>query len=980
MEQLLQTLSKELDGEVLYDKLIKALYSVDASAYRELPLAVAFPKNVKDVVKLVNFAFKNKVSIIPRAAGTSLAGQVVGNGIVVDISKYLNKFIELNVEEKWVKVQPGVIQDELNHHLKESGLFFGPNTSTANRCMIGGMVGNNSCGSSSIVYGSTRDHVLEIEAVLADGSTAVFKPLNKDEYQAKLSSDSYESKFYKQINEILSDPKNKRSIANSFPKKTVTRRNTGYALDALAELQPFNEEGEAFNICKLLAGSEGTLAFTTAVKLNLVPLPDRFEMIIAVHFESVNKALKAVVDAMKFQPTGCELMDKKILDCTKPHIQYSQDRFFIEGDPEAILILEFRGKTNEALKNKINEVITSLQNQGHGYAYPIVEMPMTKRVWNLRKAGLGLLSNIAGDEKAVTCIEDTAVAIEDLPDYIEEFTAMMNGYGQETVYYAHAGAGELHLRPKLNLKTEKGVALFETITTETAKLVKKYRGSLSGEHGDGRLRAPFLEMQVGENNYNLFKEIKTLWDPTNIFNPGKIVNPKPMTEQLRYEGIQKAVSIDTIFSFKKEGGFLNAAENCTGSGDCRKLNFSGGTMCPSFRITFDEKDSTRGRANALREFLSRPNEVTSPFQQKELEEVMDLCLSCKGCLSECPSNVDMATLKAEYQYQKYKETKIPARAKFFGLSHKAYQKAQYFPRIANLLLNKTPYGKYLQSKYGLATQRSFPEVQKVSLKKWFKRNKKRLPINGYSKGTVYLFCDEFSNHLDVEIGKKAIKLLLHLGYDVQIPKHVASGRAAISKGLIDEAKKLANQNIELLKDVINEDTPMIGLEPSTILTFRDEYLRLANENKQSSAKAIASNTFLIEEFLYTEFQAGKIKPTAFSDEEQMIVLHGHCHQKALSKIDHAIAVLSIPENYHVELIPSGCCGMAGSFGYEKEHYEVSMKIGGDVLFPAIQKASATTIIATSGTSCRQQIEDGTHRKAKHPVEILFEALKNKKSN
>ncbi len=974
MEELLQTLSKELAGELLYDDLIKALYSVDASAYRELPLAVAFPKNNEDVVKLINFAFKNKVSIIPRAAGTSLAGQVVGNGIVVDVSKYLNKLIELNVSERWVKVQPGVIQDELNHHLKDSGLFFGPNTSTANRCMIGGMVGNNSCGSSSIVYGSTRDHVLEIEAILADGSTTIFKSLNSVEYKEKLSNNTYESKFYKQIDELFNNPKNKRSIANSLPKKSVTRRNTGYALDALSDLQPFNENGDAFNMCKLLTGSEGTLAFTTAVKLNLVPLPDPIEMIVAVHFESVRKSLEAVVDAMKFKPTGCELMDKKILDCTKPHIQFRKDRFFIEGDPGAILILEFRAKVETDLKNKINEVITSFQEKGHGFAYPIIEMPLTKRVWNLRKAGLGLLSNIPGDEKAVTCIEDTAVAIEDLPNYIEEFEEMMSRYGQETVYYAHAGAGELHLRPKLNLKTKKGIELFETITTETAKLVKKYRGSLSGEHGDGRLRAQFLEMQVGENNYHLFKEIKTLWDPTNIFNPGKIVNPKPMTEQLRYEGIQKAVDVDTIFSFQKEGGFLNAIENCTGSGDCRKLNFSGGTMCPSYRITFDEKDSTRGRANALREFLSRPKEIAKPFQQKELEEVMDLCLSCKGCLSECPSNVDMATLKAEYQYQKYKETKIPARAKFFGLSHKAYQKAQYFPRIANLLLHNTPYGKFLQSKYGLATQRSFPKIQKTSLKRWFKRNKKRLPINGYSKGTVYLFCDEFSNHLDVEIGKKAIKLLLHLGYDVQIPKHVASGRAAISKGLIDETKRLANRNIELLSEVVTTKTPLIGLEPSTILTFRDEYLRLAEGNNLQNATEIATNTFLIEEFIYNEIQKEKIKSSSFTNEKQVILLHGHCHQKALTHIEHAIAVLSLPENYHVELIPSGCCGMAGSFGYEKEHYEMSMKIGAEILFPAVKQSNETTIIATSGTSCRQQIEDGTYRKAQHPVSILYDAL------
>lgn len=966
-------LRQQIEGDLHTSSLWRTLYATDGSVYRQLPEAVVLPKSVEDIKAVIHFATKRGISLIPRAAGTSLAGQVVGEGIVVDISRYFNKILELNREEGWVRVQPGVIRDELNQYLKPFGLFFGPNTSTANRCMIGGMVGNNSCGSTSIVYGSTRDHVLELKTVLSDGSEASFSALTPEAFSKKCAQKGLEGAIYRQLQQVLSDPVRQQSIRKHFPKEDIQRRNTGYAIDLLLNSNVFTAGGPDFNACTLLCGSEGTLAFSTEIKLHLNPLPAPEEVVLCAHFRSIKESLEAVQVAMTHQPTACELMDKIILDLTKTNIEQQKNRFFVEGDPAGILMIEFRGQTPEAAEAQADALINAFRAAGFGYAYPKVFAPATKRIWDLRKAGLGILGNLPGDPKAVACIEDTTVAIADLPEYITEFSEMMARFGQEAVYYAHAGDGEIHLRPILDLKRKKDRQLFYDITYATAQLVKKYRGSLSGEHGDGRVRAPFIPDMIGADNYELLREIKRDWDPQGIFNPGKIVDAPPMNSTLRYEEDQETPVHDTVFDFSEVGGLLRMAEKCNGSGDCRKLPFTGGVMCPSYQATREEKDTTRGRANVLREFLTR-NTKENPFDHPEIATAMDLCISCKGCTSECPSNADMSTLKAEFQYQYYKSHRPSFRSRFFGRINYFNRLGASFPALSNFLLSNPLTGGIIKAVLGVAPERALPELAKQSFWNWWQNEGQLLPVNAPNGKEVYIFCDEFINYNEAEIGEKAVRLLLYLGYRVRMIPHRESGRAAISKGMLDDAYDAAEINVKIFGDLINEKTPLLGIEPSAILTFRDEYPRLLRGKEQEKAQNLGKHCLLIDEFLAREVTAGNIKPEQFGEQSKQILLHGHCHQKALSDVGQSALLLSLPLNYTVELIPSGCCGMAGSFGYEKEHYEVSMKIGELVLFPALRAASRDTVIAAPGTSCRHQIMDGTARRAFHPVQILWEAI------
>lgn len=975
MQNELLELQKALQGEIFYDDLMRKVYATDASVYRELPLAVAYPIDKKDIQHLITFANQHKTSLIPRTAGTSLAGQCVGDGIVVDMSKYFNQIIEVNVEEKWAKVQPGVIRDELNYFLKEKGLFFGPNTSTANRAMIGGMVANNSCGSYSIIYGTTRDHLLELTCLLSNGSEVVFANLNKQSVERKKTGVRLENKLYQHIDALLSDNTNASSIKNEYPKATVTRRNTGYALDSLLTAYE-NCNGKAtFNLADLVAGSEGTLCIITEIKLSLSPLPPKHQHLVCAHFHSVNESLRAVPKLMKHQPRAVELMDKIVLDCTKANIKYKPYRFFIKDDPQAILIIECGDDNEQTSYQKANTLINELKEAGLGYAYPIIEgQQKIQQVWGLRSAGLGLLANVPGDAKAVAIIEDTAVDVNDLPAYIEELTSMMEKYQQRLVYYAHAGAGELHLRPILNLKIEEDRQMFQQIGEATAHLVKQYNGSMSGEHGDGRVRANFIPKIIGQHNYELCRQIKYVWDPDNIFNPGKIVDPKPMLDNLRYTSGQQTPSIKTAFDFSATEGILRATEKCNGSGDCRKLAFSGGTMCPSYMATRNEKDSTRARANLLREVLTNSTRENR-FDSEELKDILDLCLSCKGCTSECPSNVDMPTLKSEFLYQYYKSNGIPLSARLTANLNFFNQIFSVAPVLNNLVMKNKLTAGLMKKILGLHPKRDMPLLPSTTVVKWFKKNRNQLKINKPSKGKVLFLADEFTNFNDAEIGIQAIQLLVRLGYEVEVPGNYDSGRAHISMGLLDSAKKLVVKNVTALSKMVSDHLPMIGVEPPSVLPFREEYPKLAPPDLKEKAIELGQNILLIDEFLSDEINKGNITPEDFSQAEAHILLQGHCHHKALVDIELTQQFLSLPKNYSVELIPSGCCGMAGFFGYEKNHYDLSMEIGELVVFPTIRKADANTYVAATGASCRTQIEDGTDRKAVHPVELLFKALK-----
>ena len=969
MKQHLQALGKSLQGELFFDKTMRTLYATDASSYRELPLAVALPKTKQDLVRLIHFALEHNTSLIPRTAGTSLAGQVVGSGIIVDVSKYFTKIIELNQAEGWVRVEPGVIRDELNLFLKPHHLFFGPETSTANRAMIGGMVGNNSCGSNSIVYKSTREHLLEVTVLLSDGTETVFKSISTDDFHAKCALGNLEGNIYKSVRSILSNYDNQVEIRKEFPKKSVERRNTGYAIDLLVEMDPFTAGGENFNFCSLIAGSEGTLAFITEIKLNVVPAPPKETGLLCVHFNSIDESLHANLIGLKYKPSASELIDHYILECTKENKEQSKNRFFVQGDPGAILVIEFVRETKEEILALTNAVEAEMRAAGLGYHFPVLFGADTKKIWTLRKAGLGLLSNLPGDEKAVPVIEDTAVDVNDLPNYIRDFNEILNKHGLYSVHYAHAGSGEIHLRPIINLKTKEGNQLFRTIAEEVATLVKKYNGSLSGEHGDGRLRGEFIKQMVGEKNYALLKQVKSIWDPNNIFNPNKIVDTPSMNSMLRYEPGQLTPEFKTIFRFHKQD-ILQHAEQCNGSGDCRKTHLSGGTMCPSYMATRNEQDTTRARANILREFLTH-SDKQNRYDHKEIYDVMSLCLSCKACKSECPSNVDMAKLKAEFLQHYYDANGVPFRSKLIANFTATAKLGSLMPSLYNAVMRNAVTGGLIKKISGFAVKRSMPSLSKQTLHAWYKKNytAPSKPIK-----QLYLFCDEFTNYNDAEIGIKAIQLLTALNYEVIVPNHLESGRTWLSKGLVRKAKTIANKNIELLGNLVANNKPLIGLEPSAILTFRDEYPDLATDTNLESAKLLASNSYFIDEFLAREIELGSITKEQFTSENKSILLHGHCQQKAVGSLADSIKVLSFPVNYKVETIPSGCCGMAGSFGYEKEHYEVSMNIGELVLFPKVRANKGNCTIAAPGTSCRHQIKDGTGAHALHTVEVLFEAL------
>ncbi len=964
-------LKSQMEGNLFIDNVQRVLYSTDASQYKEMPLAVTKPKNKEDIKKIIAFASENNTNIIPRGAGTSLAGQVVGNGIVVDLSKYMNKILEFNPEEKYIIVEPGVVLAELNLFLAQHGLQFGPETSTANRCVIGGMLGNNSCGLHSLAYGSVREHILEVDAILSDGSETTFKSLTKEEFQQKLNGNpnQLEKAIYTNINQLLSDRKNQEEIKKNFPDPKLTRRNMGYAIDELMYTEPFTEGGGQFNFCKLLAGSEGTLAFSTKIKLNVIPLPPKYKGLVCGHFETLEESLLANLIILKYKPTAIELMDDPVMQAAKQNIEQNKNRWFVKGDPGAMLMIEFSFETEKELTETAAAVEKELREAGLGYHYPLVTgADKIKRVWALRTAGLGLLANIPGDRKGVPGIEDTAVHPEYLPDYVADIKMVLKKLGLNSVFYAHIATGEIHFRPLINFKDPKDVELFDTLMNEVAALVKKYRGSMSGEHGDGRARGKFIPFMLGEDCYNMVKSVKKAWDPNNILNPGKIVDTPPITENLRVIPGKPIPEPKTYFDFSNNKGYFRSIEKCNGSGDCRKSSVIGGTLCPTFMATRDEDKSTRGRANILREFLYN-NEKEKLFDHKEIYDILSLCISCKACKSECPSNVDMAKLKAEFLQNYYDIHGVPMRSRLVGYLPRLNKLAVVFRPISNFVMNTS----LLKSAIGFSTKRTVPPLSKITLNRWVGNGVPKPETE--AKGKIYLFNDEFTNYNESDIGIKAILLLTKLGYEVKIPVTKESGRTFLSKGLVRTAKKVATENINLLKEIITDETPLVGIEPSAILAFRDEYPELVEKELQPAAEKLAKNALLFEEFITAEIEKGNIKEEDFTTEEQHILLHGHCQQKAVASTEPSKKMLSLPKNYFVKEIPSGCCGMAGSFGYEKEHYELSMQIGEMVLFPAVRKAKDDYIISAPGTSCRHHIKDGTGKTALHPVEVLYGALK-----
>ncbi|MCK9163432.1 MAG: FAD-binding protein [Bacteroidales bacterium] len=982
--QAIKELKNGFQGDLFFDELSKIIYATDASAYREIPFGVCHPKTKVDLTKLIDFANKNSISLIPRGAGTSLAGQVVGDGLVIDFSRYFNKILEINPEQRWVRVEPGVVLDELNNRLKQYNLFFAPETSTSNRCTIGGMVGNNSCGSHSLVYGSTRDHLLETKVLLSNNQEIILKNLSKEEFETKAMDNSLEGNIYKTIKERYSVAELQKRIVDAFPEKDIRRRNNGYALDEIFDNKVFgNDTTKEFNLSKIFAGSEGTLGLGFEFKLNLMPLPPKNKALICAHFTSLEDSFEGNLIVLGHKPVAIELMDNNVLEAAQRNIAQKKNTFFIDGTPKAILIIEIAEETQEELDIKLNAIIENLKKQNKGYAYPIIKNGDIPKVWALRKAGLGLLSNIPGSRKPVSVIEDTAVSPKKMGAYIKEINEILLKYNLSCVYHAHIATGELHLRPILDLKKEEDIEVFHSLSREVAYLVKKYRGSLSGEHGDGRLRGEYIPIMYSEEIYGFMEELKSLFDKDNIFNKGKIINTPPMNTSLRYSNLmdkkkiskynpEKLNKIQTYYDFSEEKGLLSAIEQCNGSGDCRKSSEFLDTMCPSYRATKDERYTPRARANALREFFTNPKK-DNPFDNDILYWILDNCLSCKGCKNECPSNVDIAKLKSEFLQHYYNANGTPLRIILINYLTLFQRIGSNFPKLYNwIILNKTT-SSLIKRLLKFSPKRSLPTLNDKTFRQFFKKEKVNAGNTINNGRVVYFFSDEFTNYQDSDIGLSALKLLNSLGYSVRLAPIRESARISISKGMVKRAKKIANKNIRNLQGLISSETPLIGIEPSTILSFRDEYPSLIVSKNKSISKDIIENAFLIDEFLAREIDKGNIVKEDFTSQRRKILLHGHCQQKALIGTSAMEKVLSLPENYEVEVIQSGCCGMAGSFGYEEKHYEISQKIGNQILFPTILKAELDTIISAPGTSCRDQIKHSIDINALHPIQILWEA-------
>ncbi len=957
------------------DRLTRGLYASDASVYEELPAAVAIPASVDELRALVLWAAENKISLIPRGSGTSLAGQVVGQGIVVDVRRHLNRILNIDPQRRTVTVQPGVVRDELNRVLVAHGMMFGPETSTSNRATLGGMLGNNSCGSNSLVYGSVRDQVIRVSGFLADGTEIGFEPWDAGRLAAIIDGrESYPQQgrdIVRGLVDLLSDPRHQQSIRDGFPKLGVTRRNTGYALDALLNTAPFGGD-QPLNLAKLIAGSEGTLMLVTAMELQCHPLPPPVEGLLCGHFESVQQALESVGIALTFRPHACELIDRMILEGASRNPEQRDNMGFVQGDPDAILVCSFRGETDDEVQASMRDLQDAWQQAGYGFAYPTLLGPECQRVWSVRKAGLGVASNRPGDVKPVTVVEDTAVDVRDLPRYIAEFDALLQRrLGVPCVHYAHAGAGEIHLRPLLNLKSEQGRRQFREIAADVADLVRRYRGSLSGEHGDGRLRSEFIEHVIGPENASLLEQVKRLFDPEFLLNPGKIVRPVRMDQHLKPRPVPETVP-GTVMNWEAQGGLLRATEMCSGSGDCLKAARAGGAMCPSYQATQNERDSTRGRANVLRQWMTQgPGDAD--LSDRDAVEVLRWCLACQACRRECPSNVDMARIKAEVLQQSHDRHGVPRDVRWMSRLPLGFY---WLDRLPGFLRQGIWSGvaRRLAHRMGVVhPQRKIPTAGAISWNRWQYQYRRRQPARPEGP-SVTLLCDLWTAWFEPEIAVDCVQLLERLGVRVRVMPTFDSGRMLISLGLLRRARKLAEKNIHRLLDQSGPADLFVGVEPSSLSAIRNEYVDLVRPEFRRRAAQLAGRTMMVDEFLVDQFQQGHLTREPFTDREATVYLHGHCHQRADGTLKATVQMLQLPANYRARLIPAGCCGMAGQFGYGRDTYELSMQVGRLQLFAYIEGLADDAPIAASGFSCRHQIRDGTGRRAVHPVQVLLGAL------
>ena len=951
MTDLEHEVRRAVEGEVRFDPYSRLLYSTDASMYQVEPIGVVIPRHAGDVQAAIEVAGRHDAALLPRGGGTSLTGQTVNRAVVLDFSRHMNRVLEVNEEDLWARVEPGLVQDELNHHVRPVGLLFGPDTSTSSRATLGGMLGNNSGGAHSIAYGLTIEHVIEVTGCLADGSRIVLGEVSPAAFEAKMRLTSLEGQVYREVARIREQYA--EDIRRRYPRHW--RRACGYSLDELVKDRPLN-------MARLVVGSEGTLLTIVEAKMRLVRRP-RHTALDVIHFHDIQEALESSQTILETGPYAVELTDRMILDLARGNIEQSKRMGFVQGDPAAILIVEYAGESEAEVKSKV-EGLEARRTQGRfGYASHIAQDPAEQQsIWKLRKAGLGLLLGTRGDSKPIAFIEDTAVDPKHLAEFIPRFRAIMARHGAEGAYYGHCSVGCIHIRPLINLKTERGIEQVETIATEIFDMVLEFGGVISSEHGDGRARSPFLERAFGPAVFQAFRDFKRAFDPKNLMNPGNLVDSPGLTRHLRYGPEYRTWEPPTLLDFSEQGGFAAAVEMCNGVGVCRKS--LEGTMCPSYMATRDEEHSTRGRANALRAVLSG-KVPAEDFTGRRLYDVMDLCLECKGCKAECPSNVDMAKMKYEFLHHYHAAHGVPLRARFFGrIGDLSWWGSRLAP-VSNWLAAAPPSRWLLERLLGIDRRRPLPPFARESFTDWFDRRPVRRDA---PRGSVVLFNDTFATYNAPEIGRAAVEVLEVAGYRVEMVDRKCCGRPLISKGMLDEARASAAFNVARLHPFAVRGIAVVGLEPSCLLTLRDEYVDLL---RSEEARLVARSAFLLEEFLLRERARGLT--LRFRDGARRALLHGHCHQKASVGTAPTVAALNWA-GYEVTEVDSGCCGMAGSFGFEKEHYELSVTLGNRRLAPAVQAAAADTEVVAPGISCRQQIEHLAGRRAKHPAEVLRDAL------
>ena len=963
---LSQQIDRTIEGEVRFDRYSRVLYSTDASVWQIEPIGAVIPKHHGDVRSLLQICARHQVPVLPRGGATSLSGQTVGHAVHIDFAKYMNGILETNFEEGWVRIQPGVVQDQLGRHLRGRGYQFGPNTSSASRGTVGGMIGNNSAGSHSILYGKTIDHVLELRCVFADGSDAWLRPVGNGSMDALSRGEGLVPSLYRKLPAIGEAYRDE--ILERFPK--ILRRVSGYNLDELVRNGArfgagYSSRPGPLNLSRVVVGSEGTLAVVTEAKLSIVRSPAA-KGILVIHFRSVFDAVDSSETIVSTSPSAAELIDEFILNNARANPSFADKLGWVEPAAQAVMVVEYHGESETEVRSKLEGLHRLLESKRMGYGYLRVTEPSRQaQIWGVRKEALGILMSVKGDHKPIAFVEDPAVPIDRMGQFLKDFREILEKHDAHGGYYGHASVGCLHVRPMVNLKDPAEVRKMAAIADEVFGIVMNYGGSMSGEHGDGIARSRYNQWLFGDRIYRGFLELKNALDPQNILNPGKVVNAPDLTEDLRWGADYRTVPIDTKLDFSGEGGFARAIEMCNGAGVCRKR--MAGTMCPSYHATMDEEHSTRGRANALRAALSGtlpPEEFTS----HRMHDVLDLCLACKACKTECPSNVDMAKIKYEWLDHYHARHGTPLHAKAFGRIESVYRLGSKAPGLFNWAGSLGAVRWLNEKLLQVDRRRSLPALARRTFRQWFGG---RAPGRRSGlRGSAVLLDDCFLNYNYPQVGVAAVEILEAAGFEVVLADKVCCGRPMLSKGLLDDARAAAARNVRALDGFASRGTPIVGCEPSCLLTLRDEYLDLAPGD---AARRVADAAVLIDEFL-VRLSAEDRLDIDWTEARQRVLFHGHCHQKAAVGSRPSLDALRLVPGQFVEEVNSGCCGMAGSFGFEKGHYDVSRKIGAERLFPAVEAAGPDTEIAVSGVSCRQQIDHFTSRRARHVAEVLRDRL------